>query len=357
MIKKTIRFIKKKIIKSFFLIINGKIKLNSHKKVKLFETHNIKFKNGKNCNLFEIENCRIFYNKIADVAYIKDNFFLKEPSTQISEYIHRPSKTNYVFQNGTPKFKKNLNKTIFSTLYTTASSFNYYHWIIEVLPKLAILESSHLKKKVDYYLFPSLKKRFQNESLDLLNIPKKKRLSADKFSHIQAKKILSCEHPYIRKNQLKEDTNYPGWLIYWLKKKFLRKIKKKKSINIFIDRGDSLIQNRKILNEGEIKKYLLKKNFKFIKLSNYSFKKQIELFFNAKCVVGLHGAGFVNIIFCKKGTKIVELSTVNKLNPFESLAKKNNLKYFKIFPNEKSIGQRSQDVTGKFSLKLLQKII
>ena len=41
----------------------------------------------------------------------------------------------------------------------------------------------------------------------------------------------------------------------------------------------------------------------------------------------------------------MELSTVKKLNPLESLAKKNNLKYFKIFPNEKSIGQRSEKIT------------
>ena len=299
----------------------------------------------------------MFYNKISDVAFIKNNFFLDQPSFQIRNYIHQSSKKNFVFKNGTPSFKKKFNKTVFSTLYSTAASFNYWHWILEVLPKIALLEKLKLKKEIDLFLFPSLNKNFQSESLDLLKIPKKKRLSADKLNHIYARKFFSCDHPFIKKNQIKEDTNIPYWLINWLKKKFLKKVKRKSPINIYIDRSDSQIQNRKIINENEIKEHLIKKKFKFIKLSDYSFKKQIELFFNAKCVIGLHGAGFVNIVFCKKGTKIVELSTTGKNNPIESLAKKNSLNYYKIIPNKKKISQRSQDVLGEYNLNLLKKLI
>ena len=32
-------------------------------------------------------------------------------------------------------------------------------------------------------------------------------------------------------------------------------------------------------------------------------------FFNAKKMVGLHGAGFANIVFCKPNTKILELQS------------------------------------------------
>ena len=141
------------------------------------------------------------------------------------------------------------------------------------------------------------------------------------------------------------------------KKKFVKNIAKKPSINIYIDRGDSKVKNRQIVNEEEIKEYLKKKNFKFIKLSNCSFKKQIKLFSKAKCVIGLHGAGFVNIIFCKKGTKIVELSYLGKNNPIEILAKKNSLKYHRILPNSKKKNQRLQDIIGKYDVKTLQRII
>ena len=71
----------------------------------------------------------------------------------------------------------------------------------------------------------------------------------------------------------------------------------------------------------------------------------------------MHGAGFVNIIFCKKGTKIVELSYLGKNNPIEILAKKNSWKYHRILTNSKKKNQRSQDIIGKYDVKALQRII
>ena len=50
-------------------------------------------------------------------------------------------------------------------------------------------------------------------------------------------------------------------------------------------------------------------------------------FRNADTIVGLHGAGFANLVFCTPSTKIVEI----KANPndivIKSLANKNNLTY------------------------------
>ena len=53
-------------------------------------------------------------------------------------------------------------------------------------------------------------------------------------------------------------------------------------------------------------------------------------FRNADTIVGLHGAGFANLVFCTPSTKIVEI----KANPndivIKSLANKNNLTYESI---------------------------
>jgi hypothetical protein len=44
-------------------------------------------------------------------------------------------------------------------------------------------------------------------------------------------------------------------------------------------------------------------------LENYSIDRQIRLFSNAKLVIGVHGAGMSNVVFCKPGTRIIEIKS------------------------------------------------
>ena len=60
------------------------------------------------------------------------------------------------------------------------------------------------------------------------------------------------------------------------------------------------------------------------------FIDQVHAFYNAECIIGLHGGGFANIVFCKPKTKIIELKGLYSGNPIENLAKKNNLNYSSI---------------------------
>ena len=60
------------------------------------------------------------------------------------------------------------------------------------------------------------------------------------------------------------------------------------------------------------------------------FSEEIDLFYNAECIVGLHGAGLANIVFCKPGTKVIELTNITTASMYEIIAKKNNLNYTSI---------------------------
>ena len=50
--------------------------------------------------------------------------------------------------------------------------------------------------------------------------------------------------------------------------------------------------------------YFPQKILPFVKPENYGIKDQIQMFYSAKKIVGLHGAGFANICFCNPKTKI-----------------------------------------------------
>ena len=86
---------------------------------------------------------------------------------------------------------------------------------------------------------------------------------------------------------------------------------------------------------------LIKNNFISVKLHELNFIDQVQLFHDAECVIGLHGGGFANIVFCKPKTKIIELRGIHSGKPIENLAKKNDLNYTSIaveakqsFPNQ-----------------------
>ena len=72
-------------------------------------------------------------------------------------------------------------------------------------------------------------------------------------------------------------------------------------------------------------------------LGEIKFSEQVDLFYHADYIVGLHGAGFANLVFCKPGTKVIEFRSSTAGQAIENLAKKNNLNYNSIITEAKHI--------------------
>jgi len=336
---------------------------------------NVKIVNiAKNLNykIYNITNGRLYTDRIQDVAVLLDSKIIKEPSFQLrythdSRIYNSNINDNIVFSKGTPRKLRNLNGTVLSLLTGGGGNNNYWHWLVDVLPRLALCNKTVHLSEIDYFLLPDHIKKFQIETLDCLNIPRQKRLSSKKFRHISAKKLIVTDHPVVISGDATQDThNIPRWIILWLKEVFLNKKFKTNKINknkIYIDRGESdrnYLPQRQISNEDEVKKYLLKNNFISIKLQDIDFVKQIDLFHNAECIVGLHGAGLANLVFCKEKTKVVELRSSNAGPMYENIAKKNNLNYNSIISEAKQIykyNYPNQQGSIDVSINSLSKII
>ncbi len=81
-------------------------------------------------------------------------------------------------------------------------------------------------------------------------------------------------------------------------------------------------------------------NSKIVTLDNMDIVHQIQYFYNANIIIGLHGAGLSNIIFSKPNTHVIECGTI--LYPcFKNLCEKMNLNYYytnsKLFKDVKRI--------------------
>ena len=368
--------IKKKVQKFFksigyflFKLLYGKIEnifnLNAKDGV---EINSVKINNNFSYKLYKIKKARLYTDRVNDTAIIKNNEIIDGPSFQFrtnnNQLINDNIKKNLVFLNGTPRFKKKIYGSVLSLLTGGGGNENYWHWIFDVLPRLGICEKIINIKSIDFFLLPDNKKKFQIETLDILNIPKIKQISSVEYRHIQTDNLFITSHPVVLSNNATKDIqNIPDWIPEWLKTKFL----KNKNVNdrnfskmIYLDRSDSksnVKHLRSVVNEEEVKNYLKRRGFQMIKLEELNFIDQVLIFNNADVIVGLHGAGFANLSFCKSKTKVVEF----KANPLdkviEGLALKNDLKHSPINCSVNEIKKDDQFGHVKVPLEKLDKIL
>ena len=177
----------------------------------------------------------------------------------------------------------------------------YFHWMVDILPRLELLRQSGINfDQIDWFLVNSYQAPFQRETLTRLGIPEFKILESDQFPHIQAQQLI-----------VPSFAGHTGWLQPWaidtLRRWFLPKSSnsgKNYPERIYISRGDA--SYRRVLNEDEVIQFLRPWGFVTVQLETLSFTEQVALFAEAKVIMGAHGSGLTNIVFCQPGTKIIE---------------------------------------------------
>lgn len=243
---------------------------------------------------------------------------------------------------------------VFSMLSGGAGLNNISHWFLDVLPRLYLLRESGLYDKVDWFLVPSLQYDYQRESLNLLGIPESKLMAGDKYPHITADNVIASTAP--RGNH----TLVPTWACDYIRDSFMPlaenvQTDKKMNSKIYINRRDSGI--RKVINETELEEALLLKGFESITLSEYSIMEKIKLFSQAETIIGATGAGLVSLLFCKPGTKVIELFSEGfVIEPFYDIATKLDLDYeYIICKSSKKVynAHQGQRADLKVDLELL----
>jgi len=335
--EKKLKILYKLILCFFFFLIYGKIKKNEKNLINYSKINSYNFKKKK-YKVYEISNGRVYTNNVDQCAYISNNFLLSEPSYQYFQSRNQKIDRNEVLKFGTPKILKKINSRLFSLLSGGAANNNYGHWFWDVLPKIYLIKKFYKITKKDFFLVPSLKYIYQKKTLNYLNINKYQLISAENYKHIGAKKLICTSHV---SNHHPE--KIPFWSLNYIRKTFLKKkffFPKKYENLIYLDRDEFKHLNknylikyknlRTLVNEDEVKKFLLYKGFQIIKPQTIDFFKQINLFYNSKVIISISGAGLANIVFCRKKVKILEISPKNFGNEFLFISRKLKLKHVKI---------------------------
>lgn len=174
---------------------------------------------------------------------------------------------------------------------------NYYHWMLELLTAVAGWAGQDDGSRFDALLHPPLLRRFQRETLDLIpplrNLPR---------IEIPVTHQLRVEQAVVPAN------GYPSIdAIRTLRSWFLPAAAPLRSggSRVFISRSDA--NGRRLLNQPELEQEIARRGFQILRLETLGFPEQVALFADAEVVIGPHGAGFANAIFCPPGATLGEL--------------------------------------------------
>jgi len=204
----------------------------------------------------------------------------------------------------------------------TASNHQiYWHWLFEVLPRLAMLRETCRKPEQVYV---QSRHRFQRETLELLGtFSNETIIDCDQIPMVSASSLLVPCH------QIMEGREYPKWLCQFLRENFLphaEKVRTAANERIYISRGNA--SHRRVTNESEIIDLLKNYGFTAVNLEELPFIEQVSLFRNADVVVGPHGSGLGNLVFSQKGTRVIELFPAATADALFRLSRAVELEYY-----------------------------
>ncbi|MFD2245460.1 glycosyltransferase family 61 protein [Pontibacter ruber] len=278
--------------------------------------------------IVEVPNGRVYTDNESSVAIISQyNRVVENVSLNLTYGIVTEPNLNNIFEQRYFTIPEKYEGTVFSLLSGGAGINNISHWFLDVLPRLHLLRKSGLYDTIDWFLVPSLNYDYQTETLDMLGIPREKIIAGDQHTHIAADCVVASTAPR------GSHTLVPVWLCQYLRDAFLPLVEDEESTSkdekdpyIYISRSDSKIRN--VLNEKELLEKLEPYGVKTIVSSQLSVKEKIKLFSKAKLVVSATGAGLISMMFCKPGTKVLEIFNEGfVVEPFYDIADKVDLDY------------------------------
>ena len=191
---------------------------------------------------------------------------------------------------------------------------NYYHWMIEIVPRLFLIKDNLSDKKLVIH------KSISKFHIDVLS-----KFNFKEIIFIEDNEVLKCEticftsfpnyytNKYLtlasQKNKIIE-LNINASLMKEMKQWFqINNPLIKQSIitsnKLYISRKKA--GHRKILNELELEKILSVNGFQKCFLEDFSFDDQVQLLNNCGIVVSIHGAGLTNLLFMQPKTHVINL--------------------------------------------------
>ena len=182
------------------------------------------------------------------------------------------------------------------------STGNYYHWLVDTLPRLLVLRQTHpsILLLLPQPLPPQQAPDYLSRSAAVLG-----------FTHyvpLNTRQILRADCVVLPELTAASLTQNPN-LIQQVRTELLAALSPPSPVRatrrVYAARAGGGV--RSILNEEEVDSLLQEAGFEKIYFERLSFLEQVCLMRETAVLVGVHGAGMTNMLFLQDEAKVVEL--------------------------------------------------
>jgi hypothetical protein len=200
------------------------------------------------------------------------------------------------------------------------ANINFGHFLLDSIGRLHLFEKAGFNiNDCDKVLCPGKPNRKKVELLRTAGVPDEKMLWSAHYTAIETDFLYAPSFPGHRRN-------YPAWLASYVKNLFIKTPCNSQSRRLYISRAKA---TRKVKNEEELIPVLKKYGFEiYFPEDHFNDEKDFN---QANFIIGPHGAGLTGIVFCERGTNVLELFPEDHVYPyFVTLANAAGLNYFCI---------------------------
>jgi hypothetical protein len=254
-------------------------------------------------------------------------------------------------------------------VYDDWSASNYYHWMIESLPRLLMVKNKFPDSLI---IVPEPAPEFIVATIKMLGFTNLYFLPRLKRDIIKVSRLILPEIVYYEENEKdvltkdqKQKSNYnqnaktaigsiphqQGELIVSVRKQLLSFFPKKAinpSKKIFVSRSRQ--QTRRLTNENEILPILEKYGFETKFFEEMTFEEQVNLMVDTAIFISVHGANMVNILFMQTGAKVIEMMNLDYINEaYYLLSSSVNLPYYSLPCRMSDLNIKISDDTVKLN--------
>lgn len=226
--------------------------------------------------------------------------------------------------------------TVVALVYDNWSAENYYHWMVESLPRLLMVQESFPDSLL---LIPEPAPEYIRNTVALLGFNKVLPFSRRDDNILKVSTLVSPELVYYDEEEYgslsgfrsqrafapeikassHQSTPLPKFgeeeLIVTVRKKLLLKFYDKPAVperRVFVSRSRQ--KTRRLVNENDVLPVLERYGFEIVYFEALTFKEQVNLMLQTAVFVSVHGSNIVNILFLPFGAQVVEMMNKELLN-------------------------------------------
>lgn len=193
-----------------------------------------------------------------------------------------------------------------ASLATRGSHGNYYHFLMDVLPRWGVLQET-MPGLVPDRFHVNRTTRYHKQLLEMVGLCDVQTIEPAEDLAVRAERLLV---PCIPNEHLVAPTWTTGWLKEHLPPSTATDLPKR----LYISRGQAR-NTRRLVNEDAVMASLARRGFVLFDPGQHSVQEQIDHFAAAEVIVAPHGAALANLTFCSPGVRVLELFAPRYVNP------------------------------------------